>query len=172
MQTLNHCFFCHQKLQKFDICVYGKPSAPASATSLAAVSATSVAVNAAIAAVAAAATAVVSVTATIAISAAAIAATLWLIVVCPHRCLCFRLPLPLPAPAVAAVVCWHHGHCCRRYNRFPCSFHCHRRHRCLFSAAGSAAASLFPPPLPLFPLPPHTTASLSIAAAPPFLFPM
>jgi len=32
---------------------------------------------------------------------------LWLIVVCPRRCLCFRLPPPfLPAPAVAnAAVC-------------------------------------------------------------------
>jgi hypothetical protein len=72
--------------------------------------------------------------ATIAVSAA-IAAAFWLIVVCPHCCLCFRLPPPfLPAPAVAtADVCRRHCQCPRhRHRRRPCSFRCHRCNRCLF----------------------------------------
>jgi hypothetical protein len=38
-----------------------------------------------------------------------------------------------------------------------------------FAAAGSAA-SMFSPPLPLFPLPLHPTVYVSIAATPPILF--
>jgi hypothetical protein len=124
-----------------------------------------------IAAVAAAATAPISVTATIAVSAAAIAATLWLFVVCSaaasvspchHRCLPPLLLLlsagafatvataataaPIPSAAIIATATY-------------------------FSDAGSAA-SMFPPLLPLFPLLPRTTASLSVATAPLLLFPM
>jgi hypothetical protein len=75
--------------------------------------------------------------ATIAVSAD-IAAAFWLIVVCTHCCLCFRVPSPLlPAPAVAtAAVCRRHCQCCRHRHRHrhrrPCSFRRHRCHRCLF----------------------------------------
>ena len=77
--------------------------------------------------------AAVSTTATIAVSAD-IAAAFWLIVVCPRCCLCFRLPPPfLPALAVAtADVCRRHCQCRRHRHRRPCSFRCHRCHRCLF----------------------------------------
>jgi hypothetical protein len=40
-----------------------------------------------------------------------------------------------------------------------------------FSAAGPTA-SMFPLPLPLFPLLPRATTSVSVATAPPLLFPM
>ncbi len=136
--------FCHQKLRESNICVYVEPSVAASSANSATVVAALAAVGAAIAAVAAAATATVFIAAMIAVSAAAIAVALLLIVVCPCCCLCFHLLPQLPAPAIATVVCRRHCHCCRRPNRCPCSF---RHHRC-------SAASIFPPPLPLFPLPP------------------
>jgi hypothetical protein len=129
---LNHCFFCHQKLRKSDICVYVEPSALTFAAALAAVGAALATVDAAIAPVTAVATAAVSVAATIAISAAAIADALWLVVVFPRHCLCFCLPPRLPAPAVDAVVYRRHCHCHRHRNCCPCSFCCHRRHSCLF----------------------------------------
>jgi hypothetical protein len=132
LQKLNHRFFCRQKLQKSDICVYVEPSAPASAATSAAVGAALAAVGAPITTVAAAATATVSIAAMIAVSAAAIAAAIWLIVVFPRRCLYFCLLLPSPAPAVAAVVCQHHCHCCPRCNPCSCFFRRHRHHRCLF----------------------------------------
>ena len=79
-------------------------SVDASATAGAAAAVTSAAVSAG--AVATTAAAAVAAAATIAISTA-IAAAFWLIVVCPHRCLCFHLPPPfLPALAIAtAAVC-------------------------------------------------------------------
>jgi hypothetical protein len=132
---LNHCFFCLQKLQKSDICVCVEFSA---AAAFAAVDAALAAVGAAIAAVAAAATAAISVTAMIAISTAAIAAAPWLIVVCRHRCLCFRLLPPLPASAVAAVDYRRHCHCPRHHNRCPSSF------------CGQLLPSPLPPQSPFF----------------------
>jgi hypothetical protein len=129
---LNHCFFCCQKSQKSNICVYVEPSATASATALTAVGAALAAVGATIATIAAAATAAVSVTPMIAISATAIAGVLSLIVVCLHRCLCFHLLPPLPAPAVVAVVCQRNCHCRRRCNCCPYSFCHHRHHHCLY----------------------------------------
>jgi hypothetical protein len=84
-------------------------AAAASAATSATVGATAAAVSAAAVSVDAFAAAANLAAATIAISAA-IAAAFWLIVVCPRRCLCFRLPPPfLPAPAVAtAAVCRRH----------------------------------------------------------------
>jgi hypothetical protein len=173
---LNHCFFCHQKLRISNVYVNVEPSsntptlwfishststAVPSAVAPAAVGAASAAVGAAIAANAAAATAAVSVTATIAVSAAAIAAALWLIVVCPRRCLCFHLPPPLPAPAIGAAVCRHHCHChCpRRRNRCPRSFRHHRRHCCPFFCCWLRCLYVS-----------TTATSVSVAAVPPLLF--
>ncbi len=157
-------FFCRQKLQKSDICVYVEPSATASAATLAAVGATLAAVGAAIPAFAAATTAAVSASATIAVSAATIAGALWLIVVCPCYRLCFCLPLPLPAPAIAAVVCRHHCHCCCHRNCCPCSFCHHRHHRCLFFCRWLCCLYVS------FLLLPCTTTYVSTAAMPPLMF--
>jgi hypothetical protein len=128
-----------------------EPSAAASAAALAIVSTALATVGAAIATIAAAATAAVSVATTIAISAAAIADSLWLIVVCPRRCLCFSLLPPLPAPAVANVVCRRHCHCPCFRNRCPCSFRRHLHHcfllfycwlHCLYVSTAAASVSV------------------------------
>jgi hypothetical protein len=98
-------------------------AAAASVIASATVGAAAAAVSAAAVSIDAFATAAVLAAATIAISAA-IAAAFWLIVVCPRRCLCFRLPPPfLPAPAIAtAAVCRRHCQFRHHHNRRPCSF--------------------------------------------------
>ena len=81
----------------------------ASVTTLTTIGVAAAAVSAAAVSVNAVTTAAVLAAATIAISAA-IAVAFELIVVCPRRCLCFRLlPQFLPAPAIAtAAVCRRH----------------------------------------------------------------
>jgi hypothetical protein len=176
--TLNHCFFCHQKLQKSNICVYVEPSAAASADALA----------------------------PLLVPPWLLLAPPRPLLVPPSLPLLLTplLPSPSPpqlpfvpllllslsgwllsAPAAASVSACRR--CClpppllllssgaiatvtpsATAARVP--YASTAANAAYFSAAGSPA-SMFPPLLPLFPLPLHATTSVSIAATPLLLFP-